>query len=83
MAYQPSTDVPSDLQALRSWLINELGLISASLSNPDVVAVFFTELNAPPERIYETQTVFADGTNWNPGAGRGLYCRITGAWVKL
>jgi hypothetical protein len=28
-------------------------------------------------------TVNADGTNWDPGAGAGLYQYLGAAWVKL
>lgn len=41
------------------------------------------EQHRPPTRIYEPMIVFADGTNWNPGGGRGYYARIGGVWVKL
>jgi hypothetical protein len=36
-----------------------------------------------PERPYEGMMVGADGTEWNPGSGRGVYARVNSAWVKL
>jgi hypothetical protein len=30
-------------------------------------------LTAEPSKPVEGQVVFADGTAWNPGSGRGLY----------
>lgn len=40
-------------------------------------------LKAAPAKPREPMYAFADGTNWNPGAGRGLYLYTGGAWVKL
>lgn len=36
-----------------------------------------------PTRPREGDFVFADGTTWDPGSGRGLYQYVSGAWVKL
>ena len=41
------------------------------------------EHHRQPPRVYEPMLVYADGTNWNPGGGRGYYARINGVWVKL
>jgi hypothetical protein len=43
----------------------------------------FYKRNAAPTRYWEGMVVFADGTNWNPGSGAGLY-RYTGSiWKYL
>lgn len=39
--------------------------------------------NVEPEKPRNGMLVVADGTNWNPGGGAGVYARIGGAWVKL
>lgn len=36
-----------------------------------------------PERPQEGDLSFADGTNWNPGSGAGLYEYRGGTWNKL
>lgn len=36
-----------------------------------------------PTKVFEGMLRFADGSSWNPGAGRGLYQFVGGAWVKL
>jgi hypothetical protein len=38
---------------------------------------------AAPVKPREGQIVVADGTNWNPGAGKGAYEYRSGAWAKL
>ena len=59
----------------------------------------FKDIAANFEMIYDGRTIerrhvepthrrdgmiaYADGTNWNPGAGAGFYGREEGAWVKL
>jgi hypothetical protein len=44
--------------------------------------------NAAPERLKLGMLAHADGTNWNPGAGPGVYSyegtsTASAAWVKL
>lgn len=41
------------------------------------------ESNSAPSKTQEWMIVAADGTNWNPGAGRGVYVYYSGAWNKL
>lgn len=36
-----------------------------------------------PEKNREGRVVFADGVDWNPGSGAGLYEYRGGTWVKL
>jgi len=42
-----------------------------------------TVLYAEPLKLYEGLFAFADGTEWDPGSGRGLYQYVLGSWVKL
>jgi len=37
---------------------------------------------APP-KPREGMFAFADGTDWDPGSGRGLYQYVNTSWVKL
>lgn len=42
------------------------------------------KLRAAPVNVVVGQVAWADGTNWNPGAGGGLYeYRADAAWHKL
>jgi hypothetical protein len=68
---------------MKAWLAWQLRQLADVLALPTVSAVHFVISNAPPSRISDGDLVYADGTNWNPGAGAGLYERRTGAWVKL
>lgn len=40
-------------------------------------------LNVAPKKPREGMIRGADGTNWNPGAGKGVYAYYSGTWNKL
>lgn len=80
--FEPSV-VPATFPALRTWLAAALREIADTLSAPTVRIVTFAQLAEEPERFDEGDIVFANGTDWNPGSGAGLYERRGGAWRKL
>ena len=45
--------------------------------------VFLATLNVAPDKPRAGMVALADGTNWNPGSGAGVYAYYGGAWVKL
>ena len=67
--------------------------------DPDLAAALFQEFNniyqallgaqdydvlhAAPGRTYPGMVRYADGSDWNPGSGEGLYVYTSGGWVKL
>ena len=64
-AHIPIDDVPDEVN-------NALRLIADNLArqaNSPVVPKF----HEPPVRVYDGLMVFADGVNWDPGFGRGVY----------
>lgn len=78
MSYEPThpgEDVTTE------WLYAELLRIGAEMTKPRLLE--FEVLTVEPERAQDGTLAFADGTAWNPGSGRGLYERRSGAWVKL
>lgn len=78
MSYQPT--FPGE-GVTPQWIYDELQRIGTAISNPGTIVL--DELNAEPTRPQEPMIVFADGTNWNPGGGRGVYVWYTAAWHKL
>jgi len=36
-----------------------------------------------PDKPQDGQTYYADGTNWNPGSGEGIYTYYNSTWNKL
>ena len=81
MIYNPTTP-PQDPAALPGFLLQELANLRKAMEAPQPY-VFLDTLNAAPLRPREGMVVKADGTNWNPGSGAGIYARVGATWVKL
>lgn len=79
--FQPQI-LPSDPQRLAAAVQNELQRLALVLSQPADYAALKT-LYAEPSRSFDGMLVLADGTDWNPGSGAGLYARRAGAWVFI
>lgn len=79
--YTP-TPVPREATSIPNYLSNEVRVISQAISGPQP-CIILKALSAEPKTIVEDMTVQADGTNWNPGSGRGLYQRRAGVWVFI
>jgi len=80
--YRPGP-VPQDGQSLRGWLAQQVRQIADALRAPEVTSIHIEPRGAVPVKMADGDIVFADGSNWNPGSGAGVYARISGAWVKL
>ncbi|MEM7209558.1 MAG: hypothetical protein AAF434_17195 [Pseudomonadota bacterium] len=55
----------------------------SELLNEGLPYLQFQTQHVEPDKLQDGMLVFADGTNWNPGSGGGLYERVSSAWVKL
>lgn len=82
MVYAPKipTEITS-LEELRQFLDEELRSIALEMDKVGVMQMDL-QFNAPL-KPREGMVVFADGTSWNPGSGRGMYERRGGVWTKL
>lgn len=87
MARYNPTQAPSinnrELQTVVRWLEEEFRAISAAVNVPEFEVVRFTINNVALSKVENGDVAYADGTNWNPGAGAGLYEYVSGAWSKL
>ena len=79
MSYKPRTPPKTSLAALAVWLGQELRLLATALDRPPVLQ----ERHTPPDKLIPGMIVWADGTDWNPGAGRGIYWYDGTNWNKL
>lgn len=70
------------LEELKAWLAKELGRIQEA-EQAAVDGVQLKVLHVAPKRIRDGLMVMADGTNWNPGTGQGVYTWYAGSWKKL
>jgi hypothetical protein len=61
----------------------ELSRIAAQLQAFEVPWVVLSPQAIEPERRFEGMVANANGTNWNPGGGAGLYQYLSSTWTKL
>jgi len=78
--YQPNTP-PENVNDLQRYLQEELSLIAAAVQTGLLREVEF--LHVAPTRPREGMVRGADGTDWNPGGGKGVYVYYSSTWNKL
>lgn len=81
MAYTPSNFIGSTPEEFQKWTQLELERLSRSLQ--ETIALDLRPVHREPDKPREGMIVYADGTDWNPGAGKGSYEYQGAAWVKL
>ena len=87
MRYAPKIEVPKEpelddwVDNVSNWAYVEFSQIEQALNEPD--APIFREWFAEPIKPRDGMTLFADGTEWDPGSGRGIYTYYGAAWHKL
>lgn len=74
---------PSPTEYDPVYLEQELERIASAFAYLETPVIRLTPANVAPTRTFEGDVRHADGTNWNPGSGAGLYEYISGAWSKL
>ena len=82
MAYTP-TVLPQNPAGLARYVELELSKVADAFDN--VEGAIMLELNVEPDKRRNGMLRFADGVNWNPGSGRGIYWYDgdAAAWVFL
>ena len=82
MKYAPrKSPAVDELDDLVAWIEDELSQIEQAFNEQDLVK--FTEINVAPAKPRTGDTRLADGTNWNPGSGAGVYTYYGAAWHRL
>lgn len=80
--YEP--EVPAavnDIPEFVQYIVNELRRLGAVLVAAQADPL--EELHAAPIKPRLGMVVLADGTDWNPGSGQGVYAYYNSAWNKL
>ena len=75
---------PVSPEQLPDYLFNELNRVGDIIFNIDTLRL--EQTNVEPSKARDGDIRYADGTNWNPGSGRGRYVYIddaSPAWEKL
>ena len=80
--YEPGPP-PTNQEDMGIYVVNELKRLANVVLNQ---AIFRLErTHVAPDRPRGGDIRYADGSNWNPGSGEGIYFfnESTTAWVKL
>lgn len=78
--YAP-TDPPDDPARMGAYIKDELLKIGATL---EALARGHVDMAyVAPTKPRDGDIRLADGTSWNPGAGRGIYAYFNNVWNKL
>lgn len=82
VSYSPG-DPPADPVQLQRFLRDELQKIGAAMQA--LAAGHLDRQSTAPLKMRDGDIRYADGTNWNPGSGVGIYYfkGATSAWVLL
>ena len=81
MAFTPTNFTGGTLEALQAWTQRELERLALTLT--ETIALDLRPVYRAPDKPREGMIVYADGTSWNPGAGKGCYEYRGAAWFKL
>lgn len=80
MAYTPGI-VPRNVNDLVRFLEDELQNLRFAINALE--AGHLDKTNVAPTKPAEGDIRFADGTNWNPGLGKGIYYYNGTAWTRI
>lgn len=80
VVYSPG-NVPDDPAQLPRFLVAELESIRGAVMA--LSAGHLDKSHAAPDKPRDGDIRFADGTNWNPGSGQGIYAYYGAAWHLL
>lgn len=78
MRYNP---IPSPEEYNSPYLYNELRKLKESIDQ--IVDGHMEQSNVAPSRPRDGDIRYADGTNWDPGSGEGVYAYYNSTWNKL
>lgn len=71
--------VPTDVEDLPQYLAQAMPALQEALNNLGDVQ---RALNVEPAKPREGDLRYADGSDWDPGSGAGLYRFTAGSWVR-
>lgn len=82
--YQPGFISESDVASAVLTIRREFGEVKRGLEDA-APYLEYVILHAEPARVRAGMVAYADGTDWNPGSGEGIYRRNVAntAWVHL
>ena len=73
--------LPEQVDDLGGYVVSELKRLGSILLNQSIFRL--EPVHIEPARPRKGDVRYADGTDWNPGAGEGIYWYNGTAWAKL
>jgi hypothetical protein len=73
--------LPDDPKAALPLLLEALTQLQVAMD--EIYISFYSISHVAPTRLKEGMIRQADGTDWNPGAGAGLYQYRSGSWARI
>jgi hypothetical protein len=70
-----------DVNGVQSWAEREFSEISRNFNEAD--AVDLRQTHKSPKKPRVGMVAYADGTDWDPGSGEGLYVYKSGGWTFI
>lgn len=80
MGYTP-TEVPEEWDV--AWMSEELRRLAELMSKMEMQRAVLSPQAVAPAKVEAGIVVNADGVNWNPGFGQGLYVYENGRWEPM
>jgi hypothetical protein len=80
--YEPQ--IPQGIRSvddLTRYLFNELQELARCLGGVETIVL--SKRNVTPEKTVDGNVQYADGTNWNPDSGPGIYFWNGATWQRL
>lgn len=74
---------PVEPESLPGWTYRQFLKLRGTLLGASFDSLLLKVTHVAPSKPREGEIREADGTNWDPGMGAGLYIRRAGEWVKL
>ena len=81
--YSAPSNNPTKYYEFQTFVLDQFREIANAFASVETDAVLLKQWNAEPDKTYDGLVVYADGTNWNPGSGEGVYCFYNSSWNKL
>lgn len=75
------TTTSAETAAIVQWVLTNLRVIIERLNTPGLAQLI--ELHEEPPKPRVGLLVWADGTDWDPGSGVGLYVFDGSAWLNV
>ena len=72
---------PQTLDEIRQYVQSEFARLASELETTGSIRLVVH--HSAPDKPSQGDIYYADGTDWNPGSGEGVYVYTSTGWVKL